>query len=57
MDRSGLMSWNDGFGHKDSRDSPGKAGNSQEMEQDHPKTPGEAQGRYWDNQEINQDNP
>ena len=49
------MSWNDGFGHKDSRDSPGKAGNSQEMEQDHPKTPGEAQGRYEDTQETEQE--
>ena len=57
MDRSGLMSWNDGFGHKDSRDSPGKAGSSQEMDQDQSKTPGEAQGRYCDNQEIYQDNP
>ena len=30
LNRSGLMSWSDGFGHEDSRNSPGKAGNSWE---------------------------
>ena len=56
MDRSGLMSWDDGFWHKDSRESPGKAGNSNKIEQDHPKTEGEAQG-MWDRQEMNQEHP
>ena len=31
----------DRFWNKDSRETPGKAGCSQEMEQEHPKTPGE----------------
>ena len=51
------MSWDDGFLHKDSWGSPGKAGNSTGIEQDHPKIQGEAQGRYRDNQEDNQEHP
>ena len=36
------MSWDDGFWHKDNRESPGKAGSSPEVDQDNPKTLGEA---------------
>ena len=38
------MSWDDWFWYKDSTNSPGKAGKSREMEQEHPKIQGEAQG-------------
>ena len=51
MNRSGLMSWDDGFWYKDSRDSTGKAGNSTGIEQEHPKRQGEAQGKCGDRQE------
>ena len=42
LNRSGLMSWDDGLWHKDGRESPGKAEHSQEVDQERPKTPGEA---------------
>ena len=48
------MPWDDGFVQKDSKNSPGKAGSNQEMEQEHPKKQGEVQGRYWDRQDNKQ---
>ena len=51
------MSWDDGFGHKDSRDSPGKTGNRQEMQQEHPKTLGKIHGIYWDRWENAHEHP
>ena len=44
------MSWDDGFWHKDSRDSLWNAGISQEMEQEHTKTP-------WECQVMDQEHP
>ena len=51
------MSWDDGFLHKDSRDSPGKAGNRQEMQQEHPETLGKTHGPYWHRWENAQEHP